>query len=252
MRKVLYYFLFLPIFLSAQINESDTLNLKADLSLTGFWQSGNVETLIFRAKSGLSFKPWKKWVFKTNNSYVYQEFGKDKADEDILSLNFLYFNPDRKIYPLLLGFVSTNFRRKIDLRYLLGAGVTFKVLSKENHWLKFSLSSEYEQTDFTEVDFNFSEYDGNLEINTLRATIWINGKYELFEGKVILSHESYFQPSLQQSNNYRWRSDIALELPIWKFLNFKINYLNTFESIVIENQKQEDRFLTFGFTIKSY
>jgi hypothetical protein len=52
--------LFFPILLSAQINESDTLNLKAKLALTGFWQSGNVETLIFRAKSDLSFKPWKK------------------------------------------------------------------------------------------------------------------------------------------------------------------------------------------------
>ena len=55
MKKILYYFLFLPIFLSAQINESDTLNLKANLSLTGFYQGGNVETLIFRAKSDLSF-----------------------------------------------------------------------------------------------------------------------------------------------------------------------------------------------------
>ena len=132
MKKILYYFLFLPIFLSAQINESDTLNLKANLSLTGFYQGGNVETLIFRAKSDLSFKPLKKWVFKTKNSYVYQEFGKEKADEDILSLNFLYFNPERKIYPLLLGFVSTNFRREINLRYLLGAGVTYQILNKKN------------------------------------------------------------------------------------------------------------------------
>ena len=103
MKKVLFYFLFFPIFLSAQINESDTLKVKANLSLTGFWQGGNVETLIFRAKSDLSLKLHKKWVFKTKNSYVYQEFGKNKADEDILSLNFLYFNPDRKIYPLVLG-----------------------------------------------------------------------------------------------------------------------------------------------------
>src|SRR5210317_1169895 len=99
MKKVLYYFLFFPIFLSAKINESDTLNVKASLSLTGFYQGGNVETLIFRAKSDFSFTPWKKWVFKNQNSYVYQEFGKEKADEDILSLNFLYLNPERKIYP---------------------------------------------------------------------------------------------------------------------------------------------------------
>ncbi|NND15682.1 MAG: hypothetical protein HKN89_05110, partial [Eudoraea sp.] len=157
MKKVFYYLLLLPFFLSAQIDESDTLNLKANLSLTGFWQGGNVETLIFRARSEVSFKPWKKWVFKTQNSYVYQEFGREKADEDILSLNFLYINPERKIYPLLLTFVSTNFRREIDARYMVGAGVTFQVMKKKKNFLKFSISSEYEETNFDNNDFNFSE-----------------------------------------------------------------------------------------------
>nr|WP_321236762.1 DUF481 domain-containing protein [uncultured Psychroserpens sp.] len=252
MKKLLYIFLIFPTLLSGQINESDTLNVKASLSITGFYQDGNVETLIFRAKTDFSFKPWKKWVFKNQNSYVYQAFGKEKADEDILSLNFLYLNPERKIYPFVLGFVSTNFRREIDLRYLLGAGATFQILNKKKDWLKLSISSEYEQTNFSETNFNYSEYDGSKSINTFRGTIWVNGKYHVLKEKVILNHEIYFQPSLEQSNNFRWQADVGLELPVWKYLNFKINYRHTFESIVIENQKQEDKFLTFGFTLKSY
>jgi hypothetical protein len=238
--------------LSAQINESDTLNLKAKLSLTGFFQGGNVQTFIFRARTDLSFKPSKKLVFKTQNSYVYQEFGKEKADEDILSLNFLYFNPQRKIYPLLLAFVSTNFRREIDLRSIFGAGVSFQLYEVEKDWLKFSVTSEYEQTRFNRTLFNLTEYNGDESINTLRGTIWLSGKYHLFKNKVIINHESYYQPSLENSNNYRWQADLGLELPLWKFLNFKINYLHTFESIVIENQKREDSILSFGFTLKSY
>lgn len=252
MKKFWLLLFLVPLYLSAQINESDTLNLKANLSLTGFWQGGNVETLIFRAKSEVSFKPWKKWVFKTQNSYVYQEFGREKADEDILSLNFLYINPERKIYPLLLAFVSTNFRREIDARYIAGAGVTFQLMKKKKNFLKFSISSEYEETNFDNNNFNFAEYDGTRSINTFRATLWVNGKYYLFKDKLIFSHESYFQPSLEFGNNYRWRSDLALEMPVWKHLNFKINYLNAFESVVIEGQEQGDRFLTFGFTLKSY
>ncbi len=109
MKKILNYFLLFPIFLSAQINQSDTLNLNASLSLTGFWQEGNVETKILRAKSDLSFKPWEKWVFKTQNSYVYQEFGKQKADEDILSLNLLYFNTDTKNISATISFCKHQF-----------------------------------------------------------------------------------------------------------------------------------------------
>lgn len=252
MRKFLFCLMFFPIFLSAQINESDTLNLKARLSLTGFWQDGNVETLIFRAKSDLSFKPSHKWVFKTQNSYIYQEFGKQKADEDILSLNFLYFEPERRIYPQILGFISTNFRREIDLRSMFGAGITFQIVNNKSNWLKCSITSEYEQTDFAKTNFNYSEYNGTSSINTFRGTVWVNGKHQVLGNKLIFTHESYFQPSLQQSNNFRWQADVGLELPLWKYLNLKINYIHTFESIVIENQKQEDQILSFGFTLKSF
>lgn len=252
MKKALFFYLLFPFVLFAQTNESDTLNFQANLAITGFWQGGNVETIIFRTKSDVSVKPWEKWVFKTKNSYVYQEFGNVKADEDILSLNFLYFCPDRKFYPLLLGFISTNFRREIELRSLSGVGVTYQPLNKKNNWLKLSLSSEYEQTEFNKVDFNVEEYDGRHSINTFRSTIWINGKYQIFNKKLILTHESYYQPSLEESNNYRWQADMGVELPISKYLNFKINYLHTYESIVIEGQAEGDTFLTFGITLKSY
>lgn len=252
MKRILYGCLLFPLFLSAQINESDSLTVKAGLSLTGFWQDGNVETLIFRAKSDVGFKPWKNWVFKTQNSYVFQEFGKVKADEDFLSLNFLYIHPERKVYPLVLGILSTNFRREIDLRYLVGAGITFQLLKQKDNWLKLSITSEYEHTHFVTANFNFPKYDEVTTINTWRGTLWVHGNYKLFKKKVLLTHESYMQPSLVDGDNFRWRADVGVELPIWKFLNFKVNYLQTFESVVIKSQKQGDRFLTFGITLKNY
>lgn len=252
MKKGLFYLLFFPIFISAQINESDSLKVKASFSLTGFWQDGNVETLILRGRTDFSFKPWKKWVYKNSNSYVYQEFGNAKADADFLSLNFLYFNPEQRFYPQVLGFVSTNFRREIDLRYLIGAGGTYQIINKKDNWLKASLTFEYEQTEFARSTFNNSDFNGDNSIEAFRGTIWLNGKYELFKRKMVLKHEIYFQPSLGQSENHRWQADIEIQLPVWKFLSFTINYRHTFESIVIENQKQEDKFLTFGFTFKSF
>jgi len=252
MKKSLFILFLLSFVLSAQINESDTLKVKGSLSVTGFYQGGNVDTFIFRAKTDFGFTPWKKWAYKNQNSYIYQEFGKEKADEDILSLNFLYLNPERKIYPFVLGFVSTNFRREIDLRYLFGAGATFQLISKENHWLKVSLSSEYENTHFNLTNFNYTKYNGQETLETWRGTIWVNGRYNVFKKKLVFTHEIYYQPSLEDGNNYRWQADIGLELPVWKFLSFKVNFRRTFENIVIVNQDREDRFLTLGFTLKSY
>lgn len=256
MKKIFFCLLLLPFLAFAQINESDTLNFKANLSVSGFWQGGNVETLIFRTKSEMTFKPWRKWVFKTINSYVFQEFGGDKADSDFLSLNFLYINPERRFYPQFLTFASTNFRREIDIRTLYGVGFTYQLIEKKKdkhqNWLKMSLTGEYEQTKFKRADFNLTEYNVNRNINTLRSTVWVSGKYNLFKKKMVLKHEMYFQPSWEQGNNFRWRGDITVEFPLWKHINFNINYLRTYENIVIAGQQQEDEFLTFGLTLKSY
>ena len=102
-----FIFLIIPLFpsiLYSQLNESDTISLKANLSLTGFWQAGNVQTTIFRARSEVSLKPVRGLVFTTKNSYVYKEFGQSKADEDVLSLNFLYYKPKQKVSPFALSF----------------------------------------------------------------------------------------------------------------------------------------------------
>jgi hypothetical protein len=62
---------------------------------------------------------------------------------------------------LLLGFVSTNFRREIDLRSIVGAGVTFQIVNKSNNWLNLAVSSDYEHTNFAKTNFNRLEFDGN-------------------------------------------------------------------------------------------
>lgn len=249
--KILFVLISLfPLSLLAQINKSDTLKFKGNISLTGAWQEGNAEVLILRGKAEFSYRPIDALAFKTQNAYLYQEFFKRKADEDVFSRNFIYFKPENKIYPFLLGFVSSNFRREVDLRYFVGFGATWRIIQKSKHWLKLAFSTEYEESDFATDTFNKSEYNGSQFITTWRATAWLSGEHHLLNNKVIFNHETYFQPSLEQSDNYRWQVDLGLEFPIWKFLNFKTNYLQTFENVVVEGEKQEDRRITFGLKIK--
>lgn len=252
MKKTLFFLFVLPTMLFGQVTEQDTMKFKSSLSVTGFYQGGNVQTWIFRTVSDVSYRPWTKWVYNTKNSFVYQAFGREKADQDFLSLNFLYLNPERKFYPQLIGIASTNFRRRISLRYLMGVGVTYQVINEKDNWLKFSISSEYERTNFSDTNFNIPRYDGRETINTFRGTVWINGRHKILDDKIILKHESYVQPSLLEADNYRWRADLGLEFPFWKFVSFNVNYIHTFESIVVENQSRQDQLLTFGLTLKNF
>lgn len=252
MKKILLMLFFTGCGIFAQVKDKDSIKLRMDLSLTGFWQGGNVETLIFRAANKFDYQFAKNVKFRSQNSYVLQEFGRVKADEDILSLNFVNINTHKRLHPLALAFFSTNFRRKIDYRYIVGGGLSYQLLKKKKHNIIMSLTGEYEHTDFKTTDFKIDDYDGYTAINTWRSTLWFQGEHQLFSGKMIFKHQFYFQPSLQDSDNFRWRGDVSLELPIWDFLNFKINYYRTYESVVVEPQLPMDEFLTFGFTIKNY
>lgn len=243
-------FLLFPLLLSAQPASGDSIYFKAKLTVSGFWQSGNVQTSIFRSRTDLTVPITQNWMYENTNSYVYQAFGRTKADEDFYSLNFLYFNARGKIAPLLLGFMSTNYRRAINARYLLGGGVRFQLVKNAANDLKFALTSEYESTEFNQTDFNEKAYEGERFIQTLRGTLWIKGKYLLAQKKLILRHESYFQPSMLRRDNFRWWAEVAMEVPVWKGLHFTFSYIDTYESIVIQGQAQEDRFFTLGFVFK--
>jgi len=248
MKKLFIIILFLPLVAFGQINESDTVFFQMRLSLSGNWQTGNVEMLAWRGKTDVSFAPIKRLVFKSQNSYLYQEFFKRKADEDIFSRNFLYLNPQAKVYPFAIAFLSTNFRREIDLRYFAGLGLTWQVVRHQKHLLKVALSGVYEKTDFAKTTFNESQYDGSQSVQTWRATFWLFGKHQIANKRLIFHYDFYAQPSLEWRDNLRWQAEAGLDVLLWQGLNFTSNFIYTYESIVTAKQKNQDSILTFGFS----
>ncbi|MCU0444017.1 MAG: DUF481 domain-containing protein [Microscillaceae bacterium] len=247
MKKILYFgLLVLTQVVNAQINESDTLLLQTRVALTGNWQTGNVEMLVFRGRWDLSLAPSPRFAFKTQNAYLYQEFFRRKADEDIFSRNFVYYNPTRRIYPFAYTFLITNFRRKIDFRYFAGLGLGLHILRKPNHLLKTVVSGVYEHTRFNLNIFNEGEYNGSFQINTWRMTAWLFGRHFFAKRKVFLHYEAYIQPSVEKVNNFRWQTEIGVDIPVWRGLNFTSNFIYTFESVVVTQAKSDDSILTFG------
>ncbi len=238
--------------LNAQINESDTVSFQAKTTLSLASQTGNVEMLTGRGKFELLAFGNKKIVFKTQNSYLYQEFFKRKADEDVFSRNFVYFNPKNRVYPFAIGFVSSNFRREIDFRYFAGVGITFQMVKKEKHLIKTALSGVYEETRFKKNIFNDDFYTqiGSNSIGTTRATFWLFGKHFFHHKKIILHYDAYLQPSVQRIENIRGQIDAGVDFLLSKNFSFTTNFLYLYENVVIFNQKTEDTFLTFGFSYK--
>jgi hypothetical protein len=244
------FFLYLPTLAYAQINESDTARFQARIVASGNWQTGNVEMFAMRGKVDMAVLPTRSLAFKTQNAYLYQEFFKRKADEDFFSRNFIYFQPTRTIYPFMMAFVSTNFRRNIDFRYFVGAGATWQIIKTKNHLTKIALSGVYEETNFKKTTFNELAYNGQEHIKTWRATAWLFGKHHLLQNKLIFHYDCYIQPSLERNDNFRWQAETGFDIPFYKGFNFTTNFIYTYESVVVETAKTDDAIITFGISLK--
>lgn len=230
----------------AQLNESDTVKFQTRVALTGNYQKGNVEVLTIRGRIDLVYAPQKDWVFKSQNSSLYQAFYSLKADNDIFSRNYLYYKPRNRIYPLAIAYISTNYRRKIDNRYFAGAGATWQVINKGDHVVKLSASLLYERSVFYHTSFNYQEYDGSNKIKVWRGTFYIGGWSYILARRVRLFYDAFYQPAGNNKHNYRTQADIGFDVPVWKGLAFNTLYTFTHENVVVKNVKQDDRILTFG------
>ncbi len=232
----------------SQINESDVNTLQVSINATGNYQQGNVNVLTLRNRLEFSSIPLDSVVFKSQNSSLYQEFSDVKSDFDIFSRNYLYYKPQRNLYPYAIGYVSSNFRRKIDSRFFVGLGLTYQLIKKENHSLKISANTVYEKTRFNGTTFNFDDYNGIDVINVWRSSLYLSGSNFLFNRKIKLYYSTYFQPAFDNSKNYRTQSDLGFDFPIWKGLAFNTLFTYTHENVTIQKVKKDDRILTFGLS----
>lgn len=232
----------------AQLNESDTTRLQLRASLTGNFQQGNVEVTTVRGKLDLVTSPVRSWVFKSQNSSLYQSFYSTKADNDLFSRNYLYYHPERQIYPFAIAYVSTNYRRKIDLRYFAGAGATLQLISKPKHVLKLSAGAVYENTRFSADTYNEARYNGSQTIDLWRVTAWLGGWHYLLDNHLRLYYDAYYQPAFSDANNYRWQYDIGFDFPIWRGLAFNALYTYTHENVVVTKIQPDDKILTVGLS----
>ncbi|MGV3596901.1 MAG: DUF481 domain-containing protein [Bacteroidota bacterium] len=234
--------------LFSQLNEGDTIKFQLRGAVGGNYQKGNVHLLIVYGKLDFSVRATKNVVFKSQNSSLYQSFYATKADNDIFSRNYLYWKPARTVYPFAIAYVSTNFRRKVDVRAFGGLGLTLQVINQKKHSLKVSAGSIYEQSNFTASTFNYSKFNGSKKMSLARATTYVGGWHRILGDKLKIYYNAYWQPAFDDNVNYRWQGDVGLEFPVWRGLSVNALYIYTHENVAINKIKQEDQILTFGLS----
>ena len=249
---LLNVFIFFYSFSFAQINESDSVKYHLNIGLTGMYQKGNVNIFSLRGRG--IFSSWldKNVVFKTQNTWLYQDIFQKKADNNFESRNFLYYKPNQTFYPVGLGFLSNNFRRKIKGRYLFGIGETWNPIHKPAQSFKLTLSVFREISIYDESTFNDNTFDGENKIQLWRWGLYAAGSHAIWENKVNLHYHAFFQPLFENIKNYRTEVELGMDILVTAKFSFRLNYLFLSEYLVNNGINETDNILTFGIVFNAH
>lgn len=249
MKKILLLFILLsgPL-LRAQLNESDTMKFQLRAGLTGNYQRGNVRVFTVRGRGDGVWRAGAAFVFKSQNSALYQSFSGVKADNDLFSRNYLYYQPAKRVYPFGIAYISSGYRRKINSRYFAGLGATLQLVRRQWLTLKYSASVVYEQTLFRERVYNFSHYNGQQRLKTWRATLYTAGNGRIGSGKLRYYFDAFWQSAFADAKNYRVQADAGIELPVYRGLSFTASCSYFHEHLVVSSVRRDDTILGFGIS----
>ncbi len=144
--------------------------------------------------------------------------------------------------PFILQLTEYNYAREIDLRSQSGAGVKYTFINIPELKASLSAAGIYDYT-------NLKERPGNSDSRTWRLSARLKFKTDLFGGRLLLSHYTFYQPSLKDFKNVIWRSESEFSAPLTDFLALITTYSFTHEAVVPEGVKKEDHYLTFGLEL---
>ncbi len=252
MNKVvlLAFCLLLALGCKAQINESDTTKLQLQLLSGGSYQKGNVELLRVINQLDFSVKLSSRFVFKTQNDHLYQEILSKKADNDLVSKNYFYYKPQRKLYPYVISFIASNYRRDLEVRIFGGLGATYQLLQKPQDVIKLSANLLYEKSRYTKNDFNYAEFNGSKEIEAFWSTVYLNGFHYFNESTIRWIYEIYYQQSLHDQINYRIHASTGIDVKVVKGLSIQSRIIYSQENVIVVSNKQEDLLWIWGLNYK--
>jgi hypothetical protein len=215
---------------------------KYRMGADGTYTSGNVSRILMQFTSSFDLTLSKVFKLATSPSYIYgQQNGLLAENEFFVDLRTNLFYEKRFYYLAFTSFEKSNLR-KIENRFIGGAGVGYRLIKKERTTLSVTNVLLYEKTDFI---LNEKFPDRNLWRNSTR----ISGEYSFNDSKFSLSHILFIQPIITE-NNFRWNGNLILKYQLSKQLSLRTTMENSYESIVVPGRANNDFRWTFGIVFE--
>lgn len=217
--------------------------LKSSLNITGALSDGNVNRRLINISSDFSHKG-DLMEYNLSPQYSYGFQNGELREDDFLGIFALNVFQKSVVYILGFGSAQTSNLRKINFRWESGGGIGFHILRHTRVQFSITQALIYENTDFISQETN--------DIETTRLSTRFKGNYKLFDQKLKISHVFFIQPSITDSENFRFSGNLNIQLPLNKFLSFTILLKDTYESVVAEGRLNNDFNIQVGLTLDNF
>lgn len=136
--------------------------------------------------------------------------------------------------------LQSNFSLGVSQRSLIGSGIRFKPINKNNFKYDVGLGLMHESEEYQ------LDVDNSIMFRVTSMSI-IKFNYDFLELKNI----TYFQPSLDSFSDFRIMNEFDISFEINNWLSYELNYIIRFDNqkpIFLE--EKIDNYITSGFNFK--
>ena len=231
------------------IKKADTTRLRGNVSATGLIQSGNENRFVASLLSELNIGN-KKYMVLPITSIAYSTKPHAQVEGEYLENVIIRYHQQHLFYPAIGLSFEKSFLRKIDYRYSAGLTIVANLMNKSNQSIKLGVGYNHEFTQYI-LDAFKPPIDGNLYYsrNLNQVYVRLKGVNHFFKNSLVFSYDFFYQPNLQNLNDYRWTLISNLDFPLNKNLSFRISDISSYENFVATKVSRENFRLTYGINL---
>lgn len=210
-----------------------SLRIGAEMQL----QTGNIDRFMFRASANGEVKNI-DFALMSSLTYSFHQIFGQPLDNDWFGFVDARAFPNNVVFPIGFAEFETSNLRFLNLRIQGGLGGGVHLVRSPLVTVSLSGTLTYDQTRFRFAN----SYEG------WRYSFNLYGKYILFDGKAILTHNFFSQPTPTFTSNYRHRLIAFVLVPITANLSLSSTLDYSYENIVDETRKQSNIFHSIGLS----
>ena len=240
--KTIFTLLMLMIMLPASAQYSDSVHHMLAASATGSinkTQNSDAYLLSHLVKFGMRKK---MVVLNAQAGWIYGQQQRQLSNNDVnASLDFNRYTRIRNFYYWGLGAYTSSYSLNINNQMQAGLGLAYDFIKNERAHLNISDGLIYERSDLRINDSTSDQY--STWRNSLRLLLrWSPNARLSFDAT------GFWQPSLENSDDYILRAQAGLKFKVWKWLNLNA----AFNYQKFNRTQRENLLFTYGLQAEHY